>query len=734
MNDRTILIREITRIGHRTRRGSPSGVIHAFAAALAIILVSVSAMSIAVAVIEYSVKVDNSAAREPYASDGFNPSNRSVAPILFGGRTDTLADGMQYDVIILAQHAPGVAPPPGIRDWPAPGEAYLSPQLLEDGEDEGIATRYGTTVGLIQPTGLGASDERFAYVNPIPGTFPAESLDAYERFGRTPEPWWSLSLSPIGETAYIFPAFFLLAVVLTLGVVPALVLAYVARSVGVQRRHSRQLLFRTLGARPATERLARLGEVLVPATVAGAAVSGLLIFGLTFNFRIPLTGYLISSADLRQQLPVLAGAALLGGAGALAILVLDRPRSQRGSTKAKLSAYRFPSWLGYLSPLLFASAFRVPSWIDPAGRQGWLLAYLLCVLVCLSTLPFFLAVLLRGFARRLERSARRWGWPSVLLAVRGTVSRPGALLTTIAAICIGTGLLFQVQFLSNKLQQRARFAVQTAERLDGRLTLAGYDYGIRNLAKIRNDLGKQVETLVVTAAGTEIVVAGSCPALQALELRCEAGPVNPGVHELLAYATDVSLRSNVRIELTGDRVSTQRSGEQQLVVVSPRPLNLGEVKAAVIKNSWPNDGPASPAFGYAGSAFANAHQGLWVSLFGVFGLLCVLLAISFGLVGQFTSQARRTAPLIALTGRTRPQWIVSAWVLLLPTVLAGVGGVLASLWLAQIPISIQLAAPFGGGLAVAIVIVVVGMGLGTWVLGARIAIRDARAWLPGHNT
>lgn len=182
---------------------------------------------------------------------------------------------------------------------------------------------------------------------------------------------------------------------------------------------------------------------------------------------------------------------------------------------------------------------------------------------------------------------------------------------------------------------------------------------------------------------------------------------------------------------TGTKPGTL-TGPQRLIIVSREALDTAAVKASVIRNSWPNDGPTTPGFSYAGNAFSNAQQGMWISVFGVFGLLVVLITITTGTLGQFTNQAERLAPLIAFTGRHRPYWLISSLWLLVPVGLAGVTGAGLSLWVAQVPVAMRLAPPYGQGLVLAIVVATIALGLASTILGARVAVATARRWLPGR--
>ena len=725
---------DVLRIGHRTRRASTSGTIQSFTAALGLLALVLSGIAAAVTIAAYSMKTEHGAARTPYVSYQVETGDPSKAPGLNSIRGDWLADGMQFEIAIFARHPAGTPPPPGIPAWPAPGEVYLSPQLLADGGSEAIESRYGRLAGVIQPEGLTAVDERFAYVNPLPGTFPVESLHAFERLGQPVRPWWTDSLPSTGESGSVYSSLYVLLPLLALCVVPGVVLTYVARGVGADARRRRQLLMRVLGASPGQERLGRFGEIMAPAAVAVLGAVALVGVVLNVQFRVPLTGWLMPTEYLRSRWGLVLAGATCGLVLGLAILVLNRAQAARGATTVAARPGRSPKWMAVVTPVAFAAAFRIPSLVDPTGLGAWRLIYLACLVVALGASPFLLSFLIRWFGTLLEQTARARSWPSALIAARGVVTKPGAVLAAVAAVCIGSGLLFQVQFVSNSLNQRARTAVVLAEHLQGRLTTADFFYGIHNLDQIQRELGPSVELLTMATSKDVTTLRGNCDGLAAMGLKCESAPVDPRVHEMLAYTVISPAPSDrviTSVMATGTKPGTL-TGPQRLIIVSREALDTAAVKASVIRNSWPNDGPTTPGFSYAGNAFSNAQQGLWISVFGVFGLLVVLITITTGTLGQFTNQAERLAPLIAFTGRHRPYWLISSLWLLVPVGLAGVTGAGLSLWVAQVPVAMRLAPPYGQGLVLAIVVATIALGLASTILGARVAVATARRWLPGR--
>lgn len=246
--------------------------------------------------------------------------------------------------------------------------------MLADGSPERIEDRYGVLAGTIEPAGLSAVDERFAYVALSHYDAAAWSAMTADGWGRPRSPpWWAdPARSAPGETDTINPAAYPLATVAILALVPAGVLLFVARGIGASERRRWQWLLATLGAGPAELRLARIGELARPALLAGAG--GLAMAAITANItgRLPLTGYVLPTAALAHALPILL--VCVGSAWGFGLLILLRASAPRGGRSATTPTSPDRSPVRRVAPLLTPVAI--------VAASGFPSCWIRCTVAC----------------------------------------------------------------------------------------------------------------------------------------------------------------------------------------------------------------------------------------------------------------------------------------------------------------------------------------------------------------
>jgi len=724
--------------GHRARVHGSARWLRTWAIFGGLVALQLCFISLVLTALSYQQRMDVGQARAPFSTEAFVlEQNRaeaegripSIQPSFkYALRGDTLADGFQHDLAIVTDPRQGAAPPPGLDRWPSPGEVFLSPALARDGAAESVASRYGRLVGLIGEDGLSAPDERFAYVSPRPGTFPRESLISYERFGSDNErSWFSLSLPSLGESGYIYPAAFMMATIVCLALVPALVLATIARSMGGQERRQRYITFRVLGAAPGSQYWARFGDAAMPS--AAAALIGLVIAYVLTRLRVvvPITSFELPLKQLQQHAGTLFVAVLSAIALGLVVLLLEPARQGASSTSLRPADAPIRPWTYLLSPAAYIAALWAPTWLDPTGRTVWQLTYFSLVVVGLLGVPFLLHSVTKGASLALAATARRRRWPSALLAGRLLAAHPASTVALMATVCVATGILFQALFFANAMQDLARRAIQISQSLDGRVAVADFDYGIKTLPAIREALGTEAELAMLTFEGKVAQLTGACPALAALEVRC-----SPGRHDvagpILSFAAAPHEVRSYDVTVAALESGARAGAAQRLIIVGPRSLNLPAVQAAVIQNGWPNASPSSPAFGFAGSALANANQSKWMVLFGLAGVAFLVSAVGLANLNEYRRRADEVAPVTAFTATPRPFIVVPFLLLFLPLCLAGISGVGLALTMAQVPVSIGLTPPYGQEAARLIVIAVLGFAVASAAVGSFTSMNAADSW------
>jgi hypothetical protein len=756
------LIRTLVALGIRVRHTTVSSPIRSVATASGVTLLMLAFISLAICGVSYDSRVQHDAARSPHMSaaleDRLNTELQrdlpegefdirmarvvAAAPLAVGQRGDFLRDGLQHSVLIVIPHQP-LPPPPGLPRWPSPGEVFLSPQLAADGKAEGIGTRYGKFAGLIGHEGLSAPDERFAYVNPYPGTFPEDQLSPYDEMGAPSGPWWSPGLHAFsGETQAIYPAPYPIALIVILALLPGLVLLLVARSVAADQRAKREAIMDALGARRSQAWLVRVGEAAVPSVVGALLAAGITALLIAVPVRLPLVNWLVPTDELRARWPLMATVLVGASVIALATITVGSAKRSRDSTRPLAKSWQPPRWTGVVFLAAVVAATRLPTLVDPDRRQWWQLTFSVCSIVAICTLPFALTWLVTAVGGPVSTLAHRTRRPSALIAARFAQANPRALLVVFAALGIGIGTLFQAQFVNNTLQERARIAIHVARTLDNRVFVSHYSSGVPSIAEVQRALPPSGQLAVVTydPSTRRSRLTATCETMARLEIACPPSsntqPVTApltGPMRLVSLAIPQLQPGTSDLKIEDPAHDPQTKSPQWVILTAGAPLDEPTVKSALMPASWPNSGPESPIYSYVGSSFETAQQGQWVALFGLFGLVCALLTIVTTSLRHFLLTSSRLAPIGALAGPATPYRTIAAYLVAMPLFLAGCTGAGLGLVLAQVPVTAQIAPPYGAALAGWIVLATTVITALGWFIAARLATQAGRNWLPGDT-
>lgn len=188
-------------------------------------------------------------------------------------RWDSLADGAQFSVVRIEPLGADAPLPPGLTSWPGPGQVVLSPALAHDGDAEGIASRYGQSVGRISDAGLVVPGERLAYVRPLAGRWPTDAGTLVRGFGypESEASAWALSRgSGFGDNMNAFSLRSFLWVTYLLAL-PSVALLFTGSAANRTMRARRDLVLDALGCPPRQRRAWRIGIALPASMLAPAA-------------------------------------------------------------------------------------------------------------------------------------------------------------------------------------------------------------------------------------------------------------------------------------------------------------------------------------------------------------------------------------------------------------------------------------------------------------------------------
>ncbi len=721
-------------LGSRFSSGSVVRSARMFGVSVSLIAAVFSAAAGYTSMIAYQQKVQTIDARtDSYYSEGGSkqPPNFRVAY-----RGDRLSDDLSYALMVVQVLNPAIRPPLGLDRWPQPGEVFLSPALLSDGESEGIKTRYGRFAGEISEEGLASPDERFAYIGYSPGLVPESSLMPAVGFGTAyPHEWWGMSLPWNGETAYIFqfPIFF--GTLLALVLLPSYALVLTTRRFDADARAQRNRLLQSLGASRSHRLAAAIGEHQVALTFSLLLLISINFWVLTRRTILPLVDYELPRMAIAAHLwAFLAIQFVTFVAVTLTLLqVTSGWRGEAGSKRLKKMA--LPMWSRFRGFGVFVSvcvaALWVPYFVDSSVGRNWQTTFMLLSVAAIATMPSALRELLPAFGRALSGLGKRTNKFPLFLAGRLLAVNSRSLAPVATLMVVATGMLFQILFMLNAFSAQAQTAVRIADAAAGHLVVADFSKGVGNLEAILDDLpiGVDAAILEVDQQGTSKLF-GTPRVLTSLDVSCGSVP-QIADNSLLDFAASdvwveaVAPSACVRQLPLGDGRSFQR-----LILFSKTPLPSAEVRGAVLRHSLPNTPMSSPLYGFVSSTLASAHQGQWLVFEGLVGAILLLSVLLLGLVDRARDQATRLAQVLALGGTWRLRHTVSVITIGVPIVVSGLSGALLSWSLTRLPISLRLAPEFGDDLALSMAVVVLAAAALATVTASSLADTSAQKWRP----
>ncbi|GAA0471826.1 permease [Streptomyces olivaceiscleroticus] len=664
----------LIRIGSAAGRGAPGDRLRFWALLAAAAAVAVVALGVAASVATYDGRAARGQARGPVLSD----HRHAVA--LWREAFDAVG-GTQHSVVYVEPLKSGATPPPGLSRWPAPGEAVLSPELARAGESDRIMSRYGRYAGTIGKAGLVSPSERLAYVRPAQPPHAAREMEQWLEISGFGRPF------PMGESLHSRPLGQLLLALGVLTGVPALALLVVAARIRSRARDRRTGLLRALGGTWRHRALVTLGAAAVP-VAAGTALAVLpLLPALCTDLRLPPTGYLLNSGDLRAAWPVLTGALAVSFVLTLVAVALlprvdphlDRDLDRAGKpTRPRTSPSatpRRPLIGGALGVALIAfSQYLIGT---PA-----LVAFLAGTVVMWAFLPSVAAVAIRRLGHGIAAGGSRAEHPGRLTGGRWTAEHPGSVVRLAVAMVIGLGLISQPQVWNSRLGDKAIAARATEARIGDRVvSVHSRDITPADITAFARALpaGSHVLTIDTSPDQPGPLLQGSCDTLRTLGLACSATPRPAASHDprMIEIRDWYGQELRVRALKSPSEPQLDRLFGELLVVAESQ----GQ-KAAVEQAAYalvPAVNVETPGEIWLVGSAAKARLNNWVQLFGACGLALLLLAGAFSAAAEFARTRRAPASLTVLTASGSVYRSAALWHLTVPLLIttAAAGAVTA---------------------------------------------------------
>ncbi|WP_029067937.1 hypothetical protein [Jonesia quinghaiensis] len=404
----------------------------------------------------------------------------------------------------LAVENPTSHPPLGLTQWPAPGEVFVSPAVLEMPGVTDAVGRYGKIAGTIKESGLVADNERLIYAGvdlstakstdwfqPLYEPRIAHCASIYECGRQRNGPLW-FSGNTGDTTNFLDPNHFYFTAATYL-ITPALIALAVIISLDSERKRHKLLTMTLLGASPRIVRRAVLREVLPPASFG--AFSGFLIASVAASktWMLPKIGFQVIGADLRHALPwvALSAVAITFLACVFGLLVYARtPRGMTGTRPTLPPSKPHSIVIFGVLALLIATNLIVSKVMDPFGDTQFPLYAFAAIIVLLlsgSILTTVFAVIAKfgtAISKKRNDAISLVAYKNLAALPKPTV-RTAIGITIIAFLTVNTVALWGRQdlFLSD--------AQQTQSQNLGRVAIIHEQFDSKAIAEIKNNLPEE---------------------------------------------------------------------------------------------------------------------------------------------------------------------------------------------------------------------------------------------------
>lgn len=634
--------------------------------------------------------------------------------------------GRPVSVVFVHPRTPEAPVPAGVGRWPAPGEVLLSPELVRTGEGEGILTRYGRFAGTITNEGLVTPSERIAYV----------------RVAETPpkdDPRW-MDVSAFGsgggatgEMADQSPVTSPVLALWALTGLPALALAVVAARVGSRTRDRRSSLLQALGGTWWHRMTVNIGEAAIPAALGTLVAFVPYTVVSVRDTRLAPTGYILDHRDVWAAWPVATASAAVSLLVVLGIVVGTHRITREGtSTRPASFASRVPAWR--LAVCGVGVALVLTSQYVP--RKAQLVVFTCGTVVMWAFLSSVVALLTRRLGSWLADSGRRGGHAGRMIGGRWTHAHPGVIVRLALAMVIGIGIVAQMQVWTSRLGSHSQAAVATHQRIqDTVIEVTASTMTASQTDRFRSSLpaGSVLLSRTFHDPGPPrspwVTIEGTCRDLHTLHVTCRGDTTAAAgssaqlakVEEMRRWYGDLKFTQTPRLTVKPD-------GTQTLLVVTPTPGQLAAVKQAAF--TLPNPSVQVETLGGNWQGSSRLRLPNWIQLFGVTGILFILVAGAVSAAAEFVRIRHALAPLSVLTGHRRVFRSVTSWHLTVPLLISTVVTGAVTAWHSVFFIALVQEGSVSWTVLAAGIAACAAVSLTVGFLGARAAARAADEWRP----
>lgn len=725
------------RLGERMDRGTPERKLSSVLITIAAFALTVVVAFVGVLVGSYQERIERDHSRVPASwataveSTNEGPRWRIIADVV---------DDRWVHVIVIVPDA-GSPLPPGLVQWPEPGDVVLSPGLKGTALGDEIVGRYGEQEAseVIGPSGVVSVTERIAYVRPSADLSSQTSGLPYGTLGVPfPNDPWQEGL--IGGAAYQRP---LGRALIEFGLVfglPALILMCVSARTASVRRDRRLRMLVILGAGPRECIAVLWGSVGRPLMAGAVAAAVALLIVAAVDLPIPATGAVLSSRDIRAQLPLILLCAVVGWLLSLGVvLVSNWPRRARGTRPAG-PVRRERAWGMVGLPIASVASALVLLWTF-SWEDAWprILVVYAGVAGCAVFLPSFVGSLTAVIAKCLVWLGRSAGSAACIVAGRQLLHDPRAVRRLAAGMALIIVLIANAIVLSSLKNSYVREAekmqatfgssladVQTPESEEAHRLLTTVLDGEAGILALSLDYdGGEDASSTLTA---------TCPTLTAVGLSCDDGIIedldstsDPRLGVVFSWAREGGIHVKV-----GDPLSAE-TGLLYAVSFDGEDLPLDRMAAELSHAMIPAPQILPLGESWVAGLQESRDQGRWTVLGAAVSTVLLGLSIAGSAAGDAGVQSRKAGVASLWGADIRFAAIVVAGRVLVPLIVAVTTGALVAL-VTTYPLTLPpLSAKLTAGYFLATTVLPVAAALVISVVSIRFQAAQLAEWRPGKE-
>lgn len=674
-------------IGRRARAGRLREAVTTFLGLCGVVLAT---LGVTLAAASYMGMHSRGEARAPvYSHDDLGADSSDI--LAYYSISDFyLEDSARFvTVVAVIPASDSVPPPPGLPRWPEKGEVWVSEQLERIDPDGRVASIYGQIAGTIGDEGLVSPTEILMYTNP---DSPRLNLDAFYQVTGYLGSHQEASSGGTGSSGSLsfgddleLPPFsqYLAGYVIAVGL-SVIGLCTVSLGAGLSRRRNESRILAILGFTGFQQLSWHAGSLLIPVVLASGITGLVIAVCSTMNLPVPLTGYVLSSSDIRAGIWLILGSAVAAMVVYCAIwLMLSVARGSKQPVRREepraLTYRRSRLALFALTVPVLVVSLQVDPQVYPFFAFGAFAICLLLVAVCLGDLIRFI---LAALVRSMRSSAARRGDPELLVA-SANLEAHGRNLVSMAALLASAVIGFSL--INSMLTAWAApdpQSVALVDRYEGKVNLIAVgeswsrentlitdraiatmpSVGIVGLMTARDDTFSLDSEVTLTWSNNPSSAGGQYENPVA-ELAAYIEPLTiPGAHiSYVEHSPFEQLRADGEAGFPGN-LPADESGTRTLVLIASPGRNLDQFEAyrAFVTQTFPTPNMVVPSSDYVYGRQADIDRSSWIRFFSALGIAALLTGVGVALSDEKYEATGHLGRLSALAGRRLRLWKMTA--------------------------------------------------------------------------